>query len=229
MMRDRTDPNWRAGGSFMLGVHDLWLFVLTGLLLNITPGPDIAYIVGRSVQMGTRGGVAAALGVGVGALVHTAAAAVGISAILMTSALAFNVLKWAGAAYLVYIGVQMLLAREKGEAVIATAAPRGTHQLRTAFLQGMLTNILNPKVALFFLAFLPQFISVDAPSKILAFVALGLLFNLTGTLWNLGVAWCAAHVASRGKGIGHLGVWLERTLGAMLIAMGIRLALAKQQ
>jgi threonine/homoserine/homoserine lactone efflux protein len=212
----------------MSGVHDLWLFVLTGLLLNITPGPDIAYIVGRSAQMGTRGGVAAALGVGAGALVHTAAAAVGISAILMTSALAFTVLKWAGAAYLVYIGVQMLLARQQGETAMATAAPGANTRLRTAFLQGMLTNILNPKVALFFLAFLPQFISADAPSKVVAFVALGLLFNLTGTLWNLGVAWCAAHIASRGRGIARVGIWLERTLGAMFIAMGIRLALARQ-
>jgi len=187
----------------MLGVHGLWLFVLTGLLLNITPGPDIVYIVGRSARMGARGGVVAALGISAGALLHTAAAAVGISAILTTSALAFTALKWAGAAYLVYIGVQMLLTREKGEAAIMTAARQETSRLRTAFMQGLLTNVFNPKVALFFLAFLPQFIDADAPSKVLAFVALGLLFNLTGTLWNLGVAWCAAHVASRGTGTGH--------------------------
>jgi threonine/homoserine/homoserine lactone efflux protein len=203
--------------------------VLTGLLLNVTPGPDIAYIVARSASMGTRGGVAAALGIGAGALLHTVAAALGISAILMTSALAFTVLKWAGVAYLVYIGVQMLLTREKRATAITTAAPREIAGLRTAFMQGLLTNVLNPKVALFFLAFLPQFIDADAPSKVFAFVALGLVFNLTGTLWNLGVAWFAAQVASRGLGNGRLGVWFERMLGALLIAMAVRLALANQQ
>jgi threonine/homoserine/homoserine lactone efflux protein len=92
----------------------------------------------------------------------------------------------------------------------------------------MLTNVLNPKVALFFLAFLPQFISADAPSKVLAFVALGSLFNLTGTLWNLGVAWSAARIVSAGKGIGRIRIWLERALGAMFVVMGARLALVER-
>ena len=165
------------------------------------------------------------LGIGTGALVHTAAAAVGISAILMTSAVAFTALKWAGAAYLVYIGVRMLLTPEQ-HASQTTARP-ATAQLRTVFLQGMLTNVLNPKVALFFLAFLPQFISADVPSKVLAFVALGSLFNLTGTLWNLGVAWSAARIVSAGKGIGR-NRWLERALGAMFVVMGARLALVER-
>jgi threonine/homoserine/homoserine lactone efflux protein len=210
----------------MPGVHDLWLFILTGLLLNATPGPDIAYIVGRSAQMGVKGGVSAALGIGTGALVHTAAAAVGISAILMTSAVAFTALKWAGAPYLVYIGVRMLLTRQRHAS--QTTTPPATAQLRTVFLQGMLTNVLNPKVALFFLAFLPQFISADAPSKVVAFVALGSLFNLTGTLWNLGVAWSAARIVSAGKGIGSIRIWLERALGAMFVVMGARLALVER-
>jgi threonine/homoserine/homoserine lactone efflux protein len=211
-------------GNCVLGIHDLWLFVLAGLLLNATPGPDIAYIVARSAQIGFRGGVAAALGIGTGALIHTIAAAIGLSAILLTSALAFGVLKWIGAAYLIYLGVTMMLSSPKQAPT--SDAYGGSASLRMVFLQGMLTNILNPKVALFFLAFLPQFINDAAPSKSLAFVALGSMFNLTGTLWNIAVAWSAARLAFRSEGLG--GVWLQRLLGGAFIAIGVRLSLAQQ-
>ena len=162
----------------MLGIHEFWLFILSGLLLNITPGPDTAYIIGRSVQMGRRGGAAAALGICAGCLVHVFAAALGLSALLAASSVAFTALKWAGAAYLCFIGVQLLLSRP-GAMVPADAAATGDAiSLRQVFWQGALTNVLNPKVALFFLAFLPQFVAADSPHKAAAFVLLGLILSL---------------------------------------------------
>src|SRR3954451_25056941 len=156
----------------MLGLHDLWLFILSGLLLNITPGPDTAYIVGRSVQMGWRGGAAAALGIGAGCLVHVFAAAIGLSALLAASSAAFTAIKLLGSAYLFYIGIRILLAHPTAKDDAPTIGIAGRLSLRQVFWQGALTNVLNPKVALFFLAFLPQFVAADAPSKALAFIAL---------------------------------------------------------
>lgn len=215
----------------MPGITDLWLFILAGLLLNLTPGPDMALIMARSAQRGWPGGAAAALGVGAGCLVHIAAATLGLSAILATSAAAFTIVKLAGAAYLVWIGIGMLRSSFRAtpiphhlpDEVRATRAPEAT-DLHTIFLQGMLTNALNPKVALFFLAFLPQFIAADAPSKALAFVILGLIFNINGTIWNLGVARAAAQAASALEAGGAMRMWIERALGAMFVALGARLA-----
>src|SRR5215218_7871762 len=136
----------------MLGINELWLFMLSGLLLNVTPGPDTAYIIGRSIQLGWRGGAAAALGISCGCLVHVFGAAIGLSALLMTSAAAFAVLKLVGAAYLLFTGVQMLLSRPSPVTDIATQD--NAIGLGRVFWQGALTNALNPKVALFFLAFL---------------------------------------------------------------------------
>lgn len=206
----------------MLGIHDIWLFVLSGLLLNITPGPDTAYIVGRSVQIGWRGGVVAALGIGAGCLVHVCAAAIGLSAVLAASATAFTVVKWGGAAYLLYCGIRMLCVRAITPAA-EVASP--VIPLRQVFWQGALTNVLNPKVALFFLAFLPQFVEAAAPHKALAFAALGLMFVATGMLWCLGVAVFAARAARRVRQSGRAQVWINRALGGVFIYLGIRVAL----
>ncbi|MEH2472269.1 threonine/homoserine/homoserine lactone efflux protein [Nitrobacteraceae bacterium AZCC 2161] len=207
----------------MLGIHGLWLFVLSGLLLNITPGPDTAYIVGRSVQVGWRGGAAAALGISAGCLVHVFAAAIGLSALLAASSLAFTVVKWIGAAYLLYTGIQMLRAR--APSLLPEAAAQRVLSLRQVFWQGVLTNALNPKVALFFLAFLPQFVDPDAASKALAFIALGLIFISTGTAWGLGVAVFAAKAASRVRQSSRALVWINRALGGVFIYLGIRVAM----
>ncbi len=211
-----------------MGIHDLWLFVLAALLLAVTPGPDMALIIARSTRYGVRGGVAATLGVGAGAFVHILAAAIGISAMIVASATAFTLLKWVGAAYLVYMGAMMLVQRPAAPA----AAPDGVASetplsLEQVFLQGALTNILNPKVAIFFLAFLPQFVDPDAPSKFQAFLMLGLLMNLIGTAWNLVIAWFAArlvetHAMSRTK------LWLERTIGLFFVGIGVRLAFVER-
>ena len=209
----------------MPGIHDFGLFILSGLLLNIAPGPDTAYIVGRSMQLGWRGGVAAALGISTGCLAHVFAAAIGLSALLVASATAFTAVIWAGAAYLCYVGLTMLLSRPRPS---NEALPRegAAASLFRVFWQGALTNVLNPKVAMFFLAFLPQFVDAAAPHKPLAFLALGLIFIFNGTLWCLAVALAAARAAGRMRKSGHAIVWINRGLGALFIYLGGRIALA---
>jgi threonine/homoserine/homoserine lactone efflux protein len=210
----------------MFGTHDLALFVISGVLLNITPGPDMLYVVARSSGQGVRAGAAAALGIAAGCVVHIMAAAFGLSAVIAASATAFTVLKVLGAAYLVYVGVS-LLATSRPSLAAMPATDHGPARLRAVFVQGFLTNALNPKVALFFLALLPQFIDADAPSKPLAFLFLGAIFNLNGTLWNLLVAWSAAHLGA-GFHRTRPAVWLNRCIGGVFVYLGIRIAFAKQ-
>lgn len=216
-----------------LPIHDLTIFAGAALLLNLTPGPDMLYVAGTSASRGSRAGVAAALGIGAGCLVHVVLAAVGLSALLAASALAFSIVKWLGAAYLVWAGTTMLLKKKRSvapveEAAFRTAAPG---PLRRVFLQGALINILNPKVALFFLAFLPQFISAGEPGQAWAFAVLGLLFDAGGTLVNIAVALLAgaarARLSSR-PGAGKLGAWLQRSVGAVFVGLGLKLALAQR-
>lgn len=208
----------------MLGIHDYGLFVVAGVLLNLTPGQDTFYILGSSIARGRRVGVASALGICSGCIVHTLAAAAGLSAILATSAAAFTVVKLAGAAYLVYLGVRFILARDH------TVLPATAAEARAwpAFRRGVVTNVLNPKVALFFLAFLPQFIDHDSPTKVAAFVALGLTFVATGTAWCLFLAVAAASV--RRFFTGHPGAFthLSRAAGALFVLLGVRLAVAER-
>jgi threonine/homoserine/homoserine lactone efflux protein len=207
----------------MLGIHELWLFVLSGLLLNVAPGPDTAYIVGRSIQLGWRGGAAAAIGISCGCLVHVFGAAIGLSALLMASSAAFAVVKLVGAAYLLFTGLQMLLSRPRPAAEVAV--PGDGISLRRVFWQGVLTDALNPKVALFFLAFLPQFVAADSPHKTLAFLLLGLVFISTGTLWCFGVAAFAARAAGRIRQSRGAIAWINRVLGGMFVYLGVRVAM----
>jgi threonine/homoserine/homoserine lactone efflux protein len=210
----------------MFGIHDFWLFVVSALLLNVAPGPDTAYVAARSVQLGWRGGVAATFGISTGCLTHVVAAAIGLSALLMASATAFTAVKWLGAAYLCYVGLTMLFARSRAP---DDAAPRESNgvTLSRVFWQGALTNVLNPKVALFFLAFLPQFVDAEAPHKAIAFMALGLMFIFSGTLWCLTIAVVAARAAGRVKRSGRTIEVINRGLGALFVYLGARIALAQ--
>jgi threonine/homoserine/homoserine lactone efflux protein len=212
----------------MFGIHDIALFVISGLLLNIAPGVDFLYVLSNAASRGTMAGVWAALGIGLGCWVHITFAALGLSAILASSAVAFTVVKWAGAAYLIYVGIAMLRQRRGMALVLSEAAaergPAPDHE--RIFWQGFLTNVLNPKVALFFLAFVPQFIAVSSPTKVQAFLLLGALFNTTGTAWNLFVAWAAGLLTQRLQLASRVGLWVNRSLGALFIALGIRLGLS---
>ena len=165
----------------MFGTHDLPLFIATALVLNATPGVDMLFTLSRTLQHGWRTGMAAALGITAGCVVHTVAAALGLAALLATSALAFSAIKWLGAAYLLWLAWGMLRAsvRDAEPILAASSAAPSTR----VFAQGFLTNVLNPKVALFFLALLPQFISADAPDKAVAFLFLGAVFIAGGALF----------------------------------------------
>lgn len=207
----------------------LLMFIAAGWLLNLTPGPDVLYIVSSALKSGVRAGLVAALGIVSGCFVHVFAAALGVGALLATSATAFSVLKWLGAAYLVWMGVRLLLSRSGASRIDlpAQALPeRALAELRRIYLRGFLTNVLNPKVALFFLAFVPQFIAPDTPDKVTAFLLLGLLFNLNSLPINFGYAWLAGWAARRVQAVQRTLNWLDRLAGAMFIGFGLRLALS---
>lgn len=208
----------------MLGTHDLLLFILSGLLLNLTPGPDTLHIIGRSAAQGWRAGALAALGIGAGIFVHIAAAAAGLSAILAASSSAFMVVKIAGAAYLVYVGLSLLRSPVTPAPIHGSFPPLS---LRQVFAQGFFTNVLNPKVALFFVAFLPQFVEPDAPSKAAALLFLGAVFNFNGTLWNLFVAWSSARVGGGLMRNVRVAPWFNRCVGGLFVFLGARLALSQ--
>jgi threonine/homoserine/homoserine lactone efflux protein len=210
----------------MLGIHDLPLFVVSGLLLNIMPGPDSLLIMSRSATQGWRAGCAAALGIGTGTFVHVFAAALGLSAILATSATAFTVVKLLGAAYILYLAIGMLLSKKREDNALPPAlAPL---PYRKIVAQGILTNVLNPKVALFFLAFVPQFIDVGAPHKAAAFIVLGCIFNINGMLWCNALALFTAQASARLKFNPAVSLWLNRVTGGLFVWLGVKLALAKQ-
>ena len=211
-----------------MAIDQLLLFIVAGLLLNLTPGADVLYIVTHALKSGARAGIVAACGITAGCFVHIFAAAAGVSALLAASATAFIALKWIGAAYLVWVGFRMLRSSAPPQLTLGSgqsSAPAAA-ELKTVFLRGFATNVLNPKVALFFLAFLPQFIGPSIEQKLLAFLLLGLLFNFNGLwvniCWALVAAWLSARVGAVRKGM-H---WLERAAGAMFLGFGLKLALS---
>jgi threonine/homoserine/homoserine lactone efflux protein len=208
----------------MFGTYNLPLFVVSGLLLNMTPGQDTFYIVGRSVAQGRRAGVLSVLGITTGCVVHTLAAAFGLSAILATSARAFLAVKFAGAAYLVYLGVRMLFAASARDMPSVELRPERSWAI---FRAGFLTNVLNPKVALFFLAFLPQFVDPLAPSKLAAFLFLGAVFMFNGTLWCLILVWCASAASRRFRTNRAAGAMVTRAAGVLFVGLGVKLAVSK--
>jgi RhtB (resistance to homoserine/threonine) family protein len=203
----------------------LLLFIAAGWLLNLTPGPDVLYIVTNSLRSGARAGIVAGLGITAGCFVHIFAAAVGVGALLATSAIAFTVLKWIGAAYLLWIGAKILFSKapQGTTDLVAAAAAQPERRLKAVFMGGFWTNVLNPKVAIFFLAFVPQFIAPDAGNKALAFVLLGVLFNLNAIPVNSGWALISAWMARR-DAVQRGMHWLDRAAGIMFIGFGLKLA-----
>jgi threonine/homoserine/homoserine lactone efflux protein len=205
----------------------LLMFIAAGWLLNLTPGPDVLCIASNALKHGVRAGLVAALGIVSGCFVHVLAAALGVGALLGASSTAFTVLKWAGAAYLGWIGLRLLLV--KG---VASGLPAGVAlspepaDLWRVYRQGFLTNALNPKVALFFLAFVPRFIAPGVSDKLTAFLLLGLLFALNALPINFGYAWLAGWAARRVGAVQRAMRWLDRAAGLMFVGFGLSLALS---
>jgi len=216
----------------MFGITHFGFFVVAVFLLNVTPGPDTAYIVGRSVAQGRSAGFVSALGISAGCCVHSLACAFGLTALLAASATAFTVVKFVGAIYLVYLGVRLIFVKaaapakaETAPGVKTEAAPRPLRQL---FLQGFWTNVLNPKVVLFFVSFFPQFVTASSPHKALAFLTLGVVFVAMSTVWNSFVAWIAGSVTRRFSGKPGVKKWLDRTVGSAFVGLGVKLATASR-
>lgn len=216
----------------MLGINSFWLFVVSGIILNLLPGPDSLYIVTRTAMQGFRAGSVAALGVGTGTIFHIFMAAFGLSAILATSAMAFTLVKIIGAIYLVYMGLSMLFSRSatqvEGAGGVGATPLSGDIPLSKIYWQGVLTNILNPKVALFFLAFVPQFIDPTAQYKALSFIVLGVIFNINGMLWCHFLAFLTAVGSRRIQQNQSITRWLNRLGGALFTYFGLRLAISDQ-
>ena len=264
----------------MLGITSFPFFVIAVLLLNATPGPDTAFIVGRSVSQGRKAGIVSALGISTGCVVHSLAVSFGLTAILAASATAFTFIKFAGAIYLIYLGARMLFASKaqasapdgvdptnpmsmsshtspaspasqasqpsnasqanpasrRAEAVsTGTSATSSFTQspststkpdksLGSVFVSGFWTNVLNPKVILFFVSFFPQFVSATSAHKTLAFLVLGAVFVVMSTVWNGGVAWVAGSVTERMRGRPVVRQWIDRIVGTAFIGLGVRLA-----
>ena len=207
-----------------MSLHSYQLFVLAALALVLAPGPDMLYMLGRCVGQGRRAGILSALGISLGGLVHITVAVLGLSTILAASATAFTVVKWVGAAYLVYLGLSTLWRRPAPLAVDAQAAAvRGC----TILWQAFLSDVLNPKVALFFLALLPQFVERGAPHPALQILFLGLTVSVIALPTNLLIVCCADRITGSLRRNASVSLWLRKGLGVLFIALGLRIAAEK--
>ncbi|MCM2491523.1 LysE family translocator [Burkholderia glumae] len=214
----------------MLGITHFGFFLLAVFLLNVTPGPDTAYIIGRSVAQGRGAGLVSAAGIATGCGIHSLACAFGLTALIAASPAAFTVIKFAGAAYLIYLGVRLALTKPAAPGAARPAAQSGpARPLRQLFVQGVTTNLLNPKVVLFFVSFFPQFVAADSAHKTLAFLALGGVFVLQGLAWSALVAWAAGSLTRRLGGNAAVKKWLDRLVGGAFVGLGLRLAAATQR
>jgi threonine/homoserine/homoserine lactone efflux protein len=205
-------------------IDTLLTYAAVVLGLFLIPGPAVLLVLARASVGGRRVGVATGMGIATGDLVHTAMATVGLSAVLMTSALAFSLVKYAGAAYLIYLGIRALMERRADLQLSSTRRVDAS----IAYRQAVLAEMLNPKTALFFLAFLPQFVHAEHGPVVVQLAVLGLIFVAMSAVYTSLIAFAAGHVAgwlARHRGVGH---WQGRVIGAIYLGLGIRLALQER-
>lgn len=206
-------------------LHTILLFAIACLSINLIPGPDVIYIVSNTMKGKMVGGVKAALGLGVGYFVHTLAAVLGLSAIIMSSALAFSVVKWLGAIYLLYLGFSSLKSMWQGSSKLTSAAHAQSQG--SVFQQGIIVSVLNPKVALFFLSFLPQFIDTSASSVNMQLFILGLCFSGLATLCNMIYAFVGSWLLKSAKANRYSRI-IEGFSGVLLIGLAGKIVFSKQ-
>ncbi len=211
----------------MTGITHYGAFLVAGILLNLTPGNDTLYILSQSLARGKQAGIYSALGIGTGSVVHTLLAAFGLSLIVARSLLVFTLVKYIGAAYLVYLGIALFRDSSRLTKNIGQTETRRGHG--KTYRNAVLTNISNPKVALFYIAFLPQFIEPSHRQAVIPFLALGLTFTLTGTLWCLVLATCASGMSSRLRTRPWIAGALNKVSGTILAGLGVKLALTQGQ
>ncbi|BCM84983.1 LysE family translocator [Methylobacterium indicum] len=208
-----------------MSLHAYLLFVASSIVLVLVPGPDMAYMLTRTVVQGRRAGSMAVLGINAGSYVHLAAAVAGLSALLLASTTAFTVVKWVGAAYLCYLGIRALLSRTPMTTL--TGSEMSGRSLRAVFWQGFWSDVLNPKVAIFYVALLPQFIDAQAGHATLQLVLLGVTSNMVAVVINLGLVAGAARITTRLRRSAWVALWLQRAMGVLFIGLGARLAAQK--
>jgi len=212
----------------MADIDSFWLFVFSGLALNLTPGADMLFVIDRAMSRGTPAGIAAALGIAVGSALHLLLAVIGVSALLAASPAAMNVLKVIGAAYLFWLGVTLIKSNLVAQTADTETDPGdATSYLLPAFIKGVAVNVLNPKIALFFVAFLPQFVNPNATQPIVALIILGCVFNFVGTAWNFIVAWGAARIRQHLQSDSLALRWYPRVVGILMLALAARLAISE--
>ena len=209
----------------MPDTSNLYLFMLATIMLNLTPGADMLYVATRSTSQGIKAGIVSALGIAAGCIVHITGAIIGLSALIAQSAIAFEIIKYIGAAYLIYLGIKSIVKKEFSSKLKTYE----NKSLWKIFSQGVITNVLNPKVALFFLAFIPQFIDPSAANFSLQVLFLGILFNISGTIVNIIVAFIFGYAGSRLTKFKLFGKIQEKISGVILIGLGLRIALLKQK
>lgn len=210
----------------MFGIENYLGFIAAGIILNLTPGADTMYILTRSISQGRKAGVYSVLGITTGGLIHTVFASFGLSIILAKSATAFAIVKHVGVAYLVFLGIRMII--DKKNSFDSNSSKTEQIDLRKIYRQGVLTNVLNPKVALFFLAFLPQFINPDYTAGSLPFMILGVTFMTTGTLWCMFLAYAASLITKTLRENDKIGMIMQKINGLIFIGLGIKLLTQKQ-
>lgn len=207
----------------MFGIHDIELFIISAITLNLIPGSDTIFIVTRSIGEGVKAGIVSALGISTGAIFHILAASFGLSAIILSSEFAFEIVKSLGAIYLVYLGLKMILKKEE----IQKQNNIKKLNLFKIYKQAILTNVLNPKVAIFFMALLPQFVSSTSQSKTLAFLCLGLIFLTTGTIWCLFLAIFSNSMIKKVKFKTDYSKYTSKITGIIFVALGLKLYFQK--
>jgi|SRR5688572_1361690 len=211
----------------MTGIINFETFLLAGIILNLTPGNDTIFILSRTIVQGRRAGIMSVLGIATGSVIHTTFAALGLSIIIAESIVAFNIIKYAGAAYLVYIGYKMLT--DKSHLNIEIHNKEKEVKSKKVYRDAVITNLLNPKVALFFIAFLPQFIDPGHKNTVLPFMLLGIAFTITGTLWCLILANFASIIADKIKQNNKVSSYINKTCGLVLVGLGIKLAFSTRK
>lgn len=209
----------------MYGIENYIGFLASAIVLNLTPGLDTMYILTRSISQGKGAGLVSVAGIMSGCVIHVLCAAFGLSLILSASALVFSLIKWAGAGYLIYLGIRMLFSKQSSLDILPVSNP--SRDLFKIYKQGILTNVLNPKVGLFFLSFLPQFINPNQTYGVIPFLILGSTFLVTGTLWCLFLTMAAALMTDALRRHPKAGTLLEKLSGLIFIGFGLKLAYDK--
>lgn len=208
----------------MFGIENYSIFIISSIILSVTPGSDTFYVLGNSISSGRKVGVMSALGTSTGCILHTVMAALGLSAILAKSAIAFNIVKYLGAVYLIFLGIRTLMSKTS---LLAKENKNEKKSIRQIFIQGAMIDVLNPKVALFFLAFLPQFINPNTSYGIIPFLLLGFTYIIVATIWCIMLAIFSSSISRKISEIKGMHGFVNKFTGIIFIGLGLNLLTAK--